>query len=185
MINLKELEEKLNLTENSELEFKLAKGGLPNSIWETYSAFTNTNGGYIILGVEETTSGYVSKGVPNISKIQIDFWNIINNPNKVSINLLNNHDVYIVDTDKEPILVINIPRGGRRERPIYINSIPLVGTFRRNWEGDYRCTPDEVRRMLSDQSEISRDSLILEGFTLDDLEILYLSTISKPPFLNI
>jgi ATP-dependent DNA helicase RecG len=103
----------------------------------------------------------------------IDFWNTVNNPSKVSRNLLLNSDVTVlpVAAERFKVICIEVPRASRRERPVYIGTDPFKGTYRRNHEGDYICRDDEVRRMFADQSEESADSLILEGFGLSDLDL--------------
>ena len=43
---------KLQLKENSEVEYKSAAGGFPKAeFWRSFSALANTNGGTIVLGV--------------------------------------------------------------------------------------------------------------------------------------
>ncbi|MCB7130131.1 MAG: hypothetical protein J3T61_11405, partial [Candidatus Brocadiales bacterium] len=98
-----------------------------------------------------------------------DFWNLVNNRQKISLNLLSNNDVRIEQIDERSVLVVQVPRATRRQRPVFAGLNPLDGTFRRYNEGDYKCSKDEVGRMLADQSEQPADSVILEHFSLDDL----------------
>ena len=60
-------------------------------------------------------------------------------------------------------MAITVPRANREQRPVYINGDIFKGTFRRNWEGDYHCTPSEVRAMLRDQTEQTMDMELLPG----------------------
>ncbi|MDO5340302.1 MAG: ATP-binding protein [Eubacteriales bacterium] len=81
---------KLNLCEDNERECKLANGGLPESIWETYSSFANTNGGTILLGIREHRDSFTIEGLTDkqIIKYQKDFWSTLNDRNKISKNIL-------------------------------------------------------------------------------------------------
>ena len=73
--------------ENNRLEAKKARGGLPNSLWDTYSAMANCYGGVILLGVIEREDGsFATTGLKDIEKLKKDFWNVINDRKKVSIN---------------------------------------------------------------------------------------------------
>jgi len=64
-MDLETLLQRINLGEDEEIEFKSADGGLPNDIWETVSAFANTDGGHIVLGVSEGKGGLTISGLRN------------------------------------------------------------------------------------------------------------------------
>lgn len=159
--------------EDNRREVKRANGGLPLSIWSTYSAFANCYGGVIILGIKEEQDGsWTTTGLKDEAKLLKDFWNIINNEQKVSINLLTDDDIeiYKVGEQEDIIMVIYVPMATREEKPVYINNDIFGGTFRRNWEGDYHCTKLQVRAMLRDQTEDTMDMKVLDDVPMEDLD---------------
>ena len=49
--------------ESDEVEYKSAKGGFPTDFWKTYTAFANTSGGIIVLGVKEKNGQFHFDGL--------------------------------------------------------------------------------------------------------------------------
>jgi ATP-dependent DNA helicase RecG len=160
----------LPTTEGTDTEFKSARGGLPGSFWETYSAMANTQGGTIVLGVVERGGELAMEGVPDAAQLRTVLWNQLNDRQKVSRNLLADEDVRTVTEEGGQYVLVRVPRAGRRDRPVYIGPNPLTGTYRRAEEGDYRCSDDEVRRMLADQADTPADAQIVEHFGQADFD---------------
>jgi ATP-dependent DNA helicase RecG len=80
-----ELLQALDVGETRDWEFKSARGGLPASLWETYSAMANTDGGTIVLGVDEKDGVSFISGLPDPARTLKDFWSLVNNQGKVSM----------------------------------------------------------------------------------------------------
>lgn len=152
--------------ENNRIEAKKALGGLPKSIWETYSAFANTYGGIILLGVVELPDkSFRPIDLPDPGRLIREFWDIVNDPDKTSVNILSSRDVFIQEVEGKHIVVINVPRAERFDKPVYVNGSPLC-TYRRNGEGDYRCTAEEFEAMARDASVKTQDMRLLEGMDM-------------------
>lgn len=160
--------------EDNRREVKKAEGGLPNSLWDTYSSFANCYGGVIILGVKENEDGsWYTTGLKDAAKLKKDFWNTINNRKKVSLNLLKDDDIeiYKMNNTDDVIMVIYVPIAKREQKPIFINDNLFGGTFRRNWEGDYHCTRLQIKTMLRDQAEETMDMEVLDEADIEDLNM--------------
>lgn len=156
--------------EDNRREVKKATGGLPSSLWETYSAFANCYGGVIILGLKEAADKtWYPTGLKDADKLLKAFWDTINNRQKVSINLLRDNDVKVYPIGEDVVLVIYVPMAKREQKPVYINDDLFGSTFRRNHEGDYHCTKLQVKAMLRDQTENTCDMNVLDDMEMDEL----------------
>jgi ATP-dependent DNA helicase RecG len=159
--------------ESFDLEYKSAGGGFPKDFWKSYSAFANTQGGLIVLGVKEKRGGIEIVGlseelIHHYTKI---FWDSANNQDNVSANLLQENDILVIEHEAAKVLAFMVPIAPRILRPVHLTRNPFGNTYKRNYEGDYCCSHEEVRRMLADADQrLHQDSRILEGYTMDDLD---------------
>ncbi|WP_288147555.1 RNA-binding domain-containing protein, partial [Xylanibacter rodentium] len=159
------------------LECKKARKDVPHSLWETYSAFANTDGGIILLGVDENlkekdiSKRFTVIGVEDAAKIRTDIWNTLNSREKVSTSLLRDEDINTLSYDGKDVVVIHVPRATYEERPVYINNNIMRGTYRRRHEGDYHCPEPVIRMMLRDACDDGNDRMFLEHYTMDDIDI--------------
>lgn len=168
MIDLNNVE---RYKENNRIEAKKALGGLPKSLWETYSAFANALGGVILLGVEEyKDKSFHVVDLPDPEGMVREFWEIANDPEMVSVNILSKADVFIQVADGKHFIVINVPRAGRLDKPVYVGGDPEY-TYRRNGEGDYKCSREEYDAMVRDASRKSQDMRIINELTDDVFNI--------------
>ncbi len=87
-----ELLGRLNDIEWDDFEVKEASGGIPKSMWETVGAFSNTTGGWIILGVKETkvksVSTYEITGIEKAEKMEQDIISTLRSVSKFNVPIL-------------------------------------------------------------------------------------------------
>lgn len=137
--------------EDETFEAKSMSRGIPESLWESYSAFANTLGGTIVLGLGEPGDGsdLVVEGVKNPYGIRDDLWSTLNNNQKVSTNVMMDRDLHVIPAEGKELIVMDVPAADRTMRPVYIRNIN-GGTFKRNGSGDYHCNADDIAAMFRD-----------------------------------
>ena len=135
--------------ENGYVEAKEALGGLPESLWETYSAFANAKGGVILLGVGENPDhSFRILELLDPEGLLEEFWAILRNPEYVSVNLLKEEDVQVLREEGKCIIAIFVPEAPPEQKPVHLLRDPWRHSYRRVGEADKRCSREEVEQML-------------------------------------
>lgn len=173
-INFHELSEKdlkekiIKIREDYDIELKKATSELPKSFWETYSSFCNTEGGYIILGVEEGTPDNKILGVNNPTNLLTNLWNQLSNLNKVSFRNVYNQDVQSFKIDNLVVIIVKVKEVLDRDKPVYIDN-KIENAWIRTGDGDRKIKKAELQAFLRN-AQPEQDNLPASNFSIEDLD---------------
>lgn len=152
-----ELIDRINDIEWEDFEAKEAKSELPKNIWETVSAFANTSGGWIVLGVKQNGKKFEISGVGNAEKLEQDFLGTLRSQ-KFNEPVDAKSMLYHIDGHK--VLAFHI--ASSPHKPIYYNN--PQNTFIRFGSGDQRATNGEITAMFHNQSfGIKSEQILLDS----------------------
>ena len=145
-----ELIERLRGYEWNDVEFKRAQRGVPDSAYETVSAFSNTEGGRLVFGIRDRAGGYEIVGVLEVDRVQNDFLSVLRSGQK--LNRVIAVAERLIEDDGRTLLVFHIPEARRQDKPIYLGG-DIRKSFIRRGAGDERCTQTEIERLLRDAAD--------------------------------
>lgn len=146
-----------NLKEDSHVELKEATKRVPDSLYETYSSFSNSDGGTIYLGIKEGKKNEIV-GVSNPAEQKKTLISALHSKNKVSYCGLSDQDIQIIDVGGKKIICLTVRKAPIQAKPVYIDG-NLSKSYIRVGEGDYLMSEDDIAHCLLEKKGVGIDFL--------------------------
>ena len=145
------------LKEDSKTEFKESGKKIPDSLFETYSSFSNTSGGVIYLGIKEGKYNEII-GLSNPEEQKKSLISSLHSKNKVSYCGISDEDIEILDINGKKIIRFTVKEAPSEAKPIYING-NLSKSYIRIGDGDFLMSEDEIATFLLKKKGVGFDML--------------------------
>jgi ATP-dependent DNA helicase RecG len=152
--------------EDSRLEVKRARKGLPKQIYEALSAFANqTDGGIIVLGIDESQN-FAITGVENVQTVITELTNIAGNM-EPPLSL----DIQVVEVNQQSLIVVEVPECDFRYKPCYYKPSGMqTGAYQRVGNQNRRMTPYEIHSSIDGRGQPTFDRNIVKTVSIQDLD---------------
>ena len=147
------------------VEIKAASRKLPSETVNTLSAFSNTSGGLLILGLAEDGGFKPVKdfAAKNIQDALIQACNEKMQPPVMA-------EIQIMEFESSNIVAAYIPEIPPNTKPCYIKEHgEYHGSFRRTGDGDILMSGYEIDRVLEEKHQPNYDTEVVPDSTLEDL----------------
>ncbi|XVV13595.1 ATP-binding protein [Actinoplanes sp. CA-131856] len=146
-------------------EVKKARGGMPVTLWESISAFSNASGGIIVLGVDEK-SGFIVTGVDDAAAMESQIAAICSDMEPPV-----RAEIFTASLHGRNVLICRVPQLPRDQRPCHKRALgPWAGSRIRVADGDRKLTDYEVTVLLANRTERRHDLTPVSTARLEDLD---------------
>lgn len=166
----------MNQDESKYIEYKESKVNLSKSLFESYSAFANTSGGIICLGVGEELDNRGSRSYPilGIDNPQIQEEQLttkFNDINAVTYNAVEDISIKVTSKGKKYIEII-VNEAPRNKKPVEVldPKSRAMRAYIRIGSSDKLAKGEIYQALIRDKSD-SLDREVLKNYTIDDLDI--------------
>ena len=153
-------------TDTESVEVKAAAGGLPKTFVETVSAFSNTSGGVIVLGLSEVdefrpVKGFRARAIADAAAQAC----------RESMEPAVYASVDIEEFENAPVVVAIVPELQPHRKPCFIKNRGLHnGSYFRMGDGDRRMTPYEADMICENRTQPHYDEEIVPAATMADFD---------------
>lgn len=133
--------------DHSAVEAKRAGTALPRNLWETLSAFANTDGGTILLGVDEAGGVFDVVGVDDPAAVGQELQSLC-----AELGPALRPRISVVDHDGAAVIVAELAPVARTSRPCHLRAQGPYASYIRVGDADQRLTQAEVDEMRAASS---------------------------------
>lgn len=160
-------------TDDEYAEAKTCATKLSNDVWESVSAFANTNGGVLLLGVNEKNGFKPAKGFA-ADRVINEFVEGMGDGNPQGARLSNppTYHLHRLKLEKLPVVVVEIDELAADEKPCFIAGRGIVGgSYKRVDDKDIKLSANEVYALNHYLTPSHADRRVVDEATVDDLDM--------------
>lgn len=165
-VNTQELVDDLRRrgVETTRVELKSAVGGTPKSLAETLSAFANTTGGTVLLGLDD-----------DIRPVDIDATSVRDGLAGIAADTLEppvrgEIEIEVID-DGHRVVRFDVAEASLDDKPCYVKTKGMYkGSYTRSGDGDRRLSDYEIDRLVENRTQPLHDREPIPSARLEDLD---------------
>lgn len=157
--------------DNERVEVKACAGGLGKSVWDSVSSFANTEGGLLVLGLDEE-AGFTPASGFDARRVVDQFVTGIGDGGQPA--LLENVPEYRIAhglVDGGVVLLVTIVENPPGHKPCFVKAKGMVGgAFKRRSDKNIRLSPTEIFELQHTMEVSAAEAGIVEDARVEDLD---------------